>query len=48
MVRFPEPTDESLETTGLFALNTGSVAAVLKQIPNQPTVFLVKVLINLF
>lgn len=39
--RIPTPDDSILETSVLFALNTGAVAAVLKNIPNQPTVFLV-------
>jgi hypothetical protein len=37
----PQPTDNFVELTSMFAVATGTVAADLLQIPNQPTVFLV-------
>ncbi|CAF1105282.1 unnamed protein product [Brachionus calyciflorus] len=35
----PEPTDNFVQLSSVFAVATGSVAADLQQIPNQPTVF---------
>jgi len=39
--RLPNPTDDYLLVTSLFAVSTGAIGAALGQIPNQPTVFLV-------
>ena len=38
----PIPSDKYTALTSFFAVSTGSVAANLKQIPNQPTKFKVK------
>jgi len=40
--RIPQPTDNFVELTSIFAVSTGSIGADLQQIPNQPTVFVVK------
>lgn len=40
-LRIPKPNDNFVELTSLFAVSTGSIAADLQQIPNQPTVFVV-------
>ncbi len=40
-VSIPKPTDNFVELMGLFAATTGTIAVNIKQIPNQPTVFLV-------
>jgi len=40
--RIPQPTDNFVELTSIFAVSTGTIGADLQQIPNQPTVFVVK------
>jgi len=35
----PFPSDGSIALTSLFAVGTGSIAANLEQVPNQPMVF---------
>jgi len=37
--RLPFPSDGSIALTSLFAVGTGSIAANLEQVPNQPMVF---------
>lgn len=35
----PQPSDKYVSLTTLFALSTGSIAANLQQVPNQPIIY---------
>ena len=37
----PQPMDNFVLLTSVFAVTTGTIGADLQQVPNQPTVFLV-------
>lgn len=39
VLSMPQPTDNFVELTSLFAVGTGSIGVDLQQIPNQPIVF---------
>lgn len=43
LFRIPTPDQNFVRLLGLFAATTGTIAFNLKQIPNQPTVFLVDI-----